>query len=253
MDILYVIGQGSRWQDNELRYSLRSLCKYGRNVGRIFIAGYLPVFINPESVTYIKCRDEYKAKHHNILRCIEKAVETAPISSEFLYSSDDHFYIKETDFDHYPYYLRPGEDKLLPSRYEKDEKHNSYRSSLISTHQLLSSHNLPVYRFSWHGNTHFNRKLFNAPLMKQMRRESYGYEYGCEPTCMMLNYQYSVKPFDITLRSDLKFQTLRSDKEGFMDRIGDRECFSIGDGSLGKYPIEVLQKLFPHPSRYERF
>lgn len=38
MDILYVIGRGSKWENNELRYSLRSLEKNGINVGNIFIA-----------------------------------------------------------------------------------------------------------------------------------------------------------------------------------------------------------------------
>lgn len=43
MDILYIVGKGRSLCDNkELRYSLRSLAKYGKNIDRIFVAGYCP-------------------------------------------------------------------------------------------------------------------------------------------------------------------------------------------------------------------
>ena len=113
MDILYTLGKGSAWQDNELRYSLRSIEKYGKNVGRIYIVGdWCPGFINRDKVTFIKCEQPYKDKFKNILYSIVYACEHSDIAEEFLLSSDDHFYMQPTDFDDYPYWLKSDD---LPS------------------------------------------------------------------------------------------------------------------------------------------
>ena len=58
MDIVYIIGSGSKWQDNELRYSLRSIEKFGGNFGEVYIVGdRLPPFIDPSTVRYLPVKD----------------------------------------------------------------------------------------------------------------------------------------------------------------------------------------------------
>ena len=98
MDILYVLGSGSKWNNNELRYSLRSLEKFGKNVSNVYIIGQDPGFLS-DKVTLVKIGDCFGVKAKNILNKICEAVEYTNIGEEFLLSSDDHFYIKETDFD----------------------------------------------------------------------------------------------------------------------------------------------------------
>ena len=56
MDIVYIIGKGSKWNNQELKYSLRSIAKYGINIGKVFIVGYKPNFVSDE-VIYIPCDD----------------------------------------------------------------------------------------------------------------------------------------------------------------------------------------------------
>ena len=51
-DVVYPIGQGSSWKNNELRFSLRSIEKYGINVGKLFIVGELPDFLLGEDIIY---------------------------------------------------------------------------------------------------------------------------------------------------------------------------------------------------------
>ena len=58
MDILYVVGRGSTWNNNELKYSLRSIAKNGINVDRVFIVGYIPDFINREEVICLPFEDK---------------------------------------------------------------------------------------------------------------------------------------------------------------------------------------------------
>ena len=42
MDVLYYIGAGSMRQNIELRLSLRSLEKHGKNIDRVFLVGNKP-------------------------------------------------------------------------------------------------------------------------------------------------------------------------------------------------------------------
>ena len=249
MDILYVIGRGSSWNNNELRYSLRSLEKFGRNINRVFISGYCPDFINQNIVTWIPCPDEYEYKHKNILRCIEKAVAESDIADDFLYSSDDHFYVRETDFDAYPIFRKCG----LPAFINPDDTPESYRTSLVSTYMLLQCAGMTTHDFSWHGNTHFNKTLFNEPQFAAMRRMAFAMTGGVEPSCLMLNYMLKRRPFEYIQRHDRKFgdETTHEDFVKGMDE--NRECFSCSPNVMRTYLATYLAQTFPTPSIYERY
>lgn len=247
MDILYVIGRGSRWLNNELRYSLRSIEKYGINVGRIYISGYCPDFIDKNTVTFIPCDDMFNRKHNNILRCIEEAVEKSDIGEEFLLSSDDHFYIKPTDFDNYPYFRKA---ESLPDNFDPDSN-RFYRESLISTYKLLKSCELPVNEFNWHGNTHFNKRLFCEERFQHIRQLAYCLPGGCEPTCLMLNYQLSREPFEITDRNDCKLNENATEAD-FVRLVGDRECISCASSVNNSFIVKFLEREFPNKSKYEK-
>ena len=46
MDILYIVGNFSKCDDWEFRFSLRSIDKYGKNIGRVFVCGYCPDWLS---------------------------------------------------------------------------------------------------------------------------------------------------------------------------------------------------------------
>ena len=244
MDILYCLGEGSKWNNNELRYSLRSLEKFGKNVGNIYVVGYDPGILS-DKVTFIDCPNKYDRKQKNILQAVVYAVEHSDIGEEFLYSSDDHFYVRETDFDNYPYFCK-GE---LIAKVSKENRFKKYFLSLVETRILLKKYNLPYYNFSQHGNTHFTRE--GIKRAKQIIEESYHTRYGCEPTCIVLNTIYSYSPFEIIKREDLKIKSLKN-KEDLITKIGDREVFSISDVAIENGVKEYLEQLFPKKSIYEK-
>lgn len=248
MDILYVIGRGSNWNNNELRYSLRSLEKFGRNIGRVFIAGYCPDFIDKSVVTFIPCEDLYDAKHKNILRCIERAVNTSDIADDFLLSSDDHFYVRETDFANYPIF-RKG---VLPAFVKPDDKHSEYTQSLVSTAMVLKAAGCTAHNFSWHGNTHFNKTLFQQKQFEAMCDLSFAVYGGCEPSCLMLNYMLRERPFEWIDRHDRKYGDETTQAE-FEAGLGERECFSCSERVMQTYCATYLQQTFPTKSRYELY
>lgn len=245
MDILYVLGRGSKWDNNELRYSLRSIEKYGKNVGKIYVVGYDPGFLS-DKVTFIPHNDKYRRKHHNILDAICYAVKVSDIGEEFLLSSDDHFYVKETDFDNYPYFCKG----TLPDKLNMLAKNKIYRASLCTTRRVLEKNGLTYYTFCWHGNTHFTRE--GIKKAKKLIETSFNTKYGCEPTCLILNTIYSYDKFPIVNRKDLKVKDNIENKEGLIRAIGDREVFSIYDKSIEHGVREYLEELFPEKSIYEK-
>ena len=100
MDVLYVVGKGSTHDNAELRWSLRSLEAFGRNLGRVVVAGYPPEWLSDE-VVKVPVPDVPVAayKHVNIMNCILECCRTKAVTGEFLYSSDDHFLCREVDLD----------------------------------------------------------------------------------------------------------------------------------------------------------
>lgn len=251
MDILYVVGRGSTWNNNELKYSLRSIAKNGINVDRVFIVGYIPDFINREEVICLPFEDKMFVKHYNIVNAVDYAVKNSDIGinndGEFLYSSDDHFYIRKTDFNNYPVYWI---GKTLPSEVKPEDKHPLYRRTLVSTREVLEEFGCPYYHLAWHGNTHFNANLWKTDKFQNMIQRSYTKPEGCDPTCLILNYKLSIDPFEFIERKDQKAKKFIS-REEFFSKIEDRECFSCAPNVNGSYVPIYLQETFSDKCKYE--
>lgn len=245
MDILYVLGNGSKWDNNELRYSLRSIEKFGKNVGNVYVIGADPGFLS-DKVTFVGSADYLDAKHKNILNKICEAYEYTNISDHFLLSSDDHFYVKETDFDNYPIYCKSN----LPNKVKPTDKAKGYKRSLVATRKLLEAHGYSFFHFGWHGNTHIYKEAID--LASDLIEQSYEIPKGCEPTSLLLNVLYKHKPFEFIKRKDLKIKTSLNGVEDLKEKIGDREVFSIYDDVINKGVAEYLQELFPNKSKYEK-
>lgn len=247
MDILYIVGKGfSDWHNNELRYSLRSIAKYGRNVGRVFIAGYIPYFVNQENVVCLPVKDTTRNKHYNILSAIEYAVEHSDIGERFVYSSDDHYYTRPTDFDKYPVYWRGVE---LPI----EQKNNTwYQRTLHSTRECLEAFGLPTRHYAWHGNTHFCRSLFEQRRMELVRTLAKQLPDCCEPSCLMLNYWEAVSPDTMPKRikrDDAKLGEAKTAED--IQRIANsREVISSTD-AVGNALRYWLEHEYTQPCKYE--
>lgn len=249
VDILYIVGKGfSDWHDNELRYSLRSIAENGRNVGRVFVCGYCPFWLNPDTVTLVPLRDEDTRKHINILRAIEHAIDTQDISERFLYSSDDHYYVQPTDFETYPAYWR-GRDIYNENVPQRDW----YKFTCKSTHDVLAAFGLPVRMYAWHGNTWFNTRLWQQQRMTFLRRMAQTMPEGCEPTCLMLNYWATVEPESMpqqVVRPDGKVTSAHTIDD--IDRLAaEKEVLSSTD-AVGATLRTWLQRRFPKKCKYEK-
>lgn len=266
-DILYVLKKQDKSTYEDLRYSLRSIDKNCLNVGKVYLVGAIPTWINTKTVTCIPYEDHFVRKHKNILDAIMHAVSHSDIGGDsqhgmFMYSSDDHFYIKANtnmEWGASPVWfcgdIHSGKDI---SDLEKHGKHvGNWLRSMVQTRAVLSSNNFNCLMLSQHANTWFSRELMNESRFGNLVYEAQNNtEYGCEPSCLMGNYMLTRHPEwigELKHRKDLK---IPDDKMGIDELCAilnsGRECVSGSDMAAGGELSRALTRMFPDKCRYEK-
>lgn len=92
MDIVYILGTGSTWQDNEIRYSLRSLKHIDHD--RVFVVGERPDWLT--NIEHIPADDIYGSqKQRNALHKLSVATMSS-VSDDFILMNDDFFILAPT-------------------------------------------------------------------------------------------------------------------------------------------------------------
>ena len=249
MDILYIIGERcSKCDYFELKCSLRSIEKYGKNVGRVFVAGYCPDFLSDEVVKVPVVDQPYEhpetqiEKHINILYTILYVVDNTDISNDFLVSMDDHFYIKETDFDNYPFYCKiHGEKNKLPLSGKTE-----YKQFLAQTRQFLHDNNLTTYYLTLHRNMHCNKTIIAE--CRSILNQVINNKIACEPMAFILNYWNTNHEIEITPVEDVK---LNGGSQWWKADPRNTEVFSTVDFEPGIGLYTLIEGLYPNKSKYE--
>ena len=148
IDLVYPIGLGTIWQDNEIRYSIRSFVKYFDQLGKIFIVGEKPNFLNWNNprLIHIECNDEYRhAKDANIINKVLKACYRKDLSDDFIRASDDQLVLKKVSIDDfYPRYI----GDLV--NFKVVNTHNTWKKRVAYTADLLKSQNKSTFFYESH-------------------------------------------------------------------------------------------------------
>lgn len=239
---------GSRHDNLELRWSLRAIAKYAKNVTRVVVAGYPPDWLSDE-VVKVPIEDDPSAhyKHINILNAILKAIDLKAVEGDFLYSSDDHFLCGPMDFDKFPVLRRAGDLPL----FAPGEDVGAHKRSLENTRKLLQAAGLSIMQWWTHANTHMDAN--DAGRVKELVK--FGNEHGFgrlgyEPTCLFMAVRADREPVAVTKRvgGDIKL------KDEFRLPIeGAIPMFSISDKTF-RCPdfLAYMNREFSEPCRYEK-
>lgn len=243
MDLLYIVGGGSKHDNKELRYSLRSIEKNCTGYERVFVVGQKPEWLT--NVEFYPCDDPYNCTHKNMMHKILYACHNTDISENFVMQGDDHFYVRKYDFrDIMPYYK--GE---LPVRFNECEHAPKYRTSMINTRQWLSEHDYPILNGSQHCGMWYNKKLFLA-IEEEILRPAFNFPYGLESSTIMAAALNKHLGIPYRYRQDKKIGHFTDELE-LIARIGDNFCFSIYDSAFLHGIEDILKKFFPNKSSYE--
>jgi hypothetical protein len=93
-DVVFVLGNGSKCNDEELALAMKSLYKYcGSFIRKVYVVGAHPrCKLTEYKYTYLPCVDPYKESDKNIAYKIQYAIDRIPdLTEDFLKCSDDQF------------------------------------------------------------------------------------------------------------------------------------------------------------------
>lgn len=240
MDILYILGNGSRWRNNEIKYSLRSLQKYAKNIGRIFITGENPNFIN-DNVIYTP----YIDKHIPTINHYNKVLHTfknTDISDNILLMYDDIFFLKDINIEKYPYYYK---NDLIPANY----KFNTfYTNANLFTRNILLKLNKPIKDFSIHVPIIYNRQKFYE--MEKIIQEYCNFDNPRSIGLSIRSLYCNLNNIKGTFKSDLKInQNLI--KYEIEELLKNKDVFSTSDRIYDDMANYIFKK-YPEKSRWEK-
>jgi hypothetical protein len=238
IDIVIPFGKGSEWDNNELRYSLRSIEKNMVNFRNIYIVGDVPDWA--QNVIHIPFKD---GKNHdeNIKNKVLAACMEADITKEFLQSSDDYFFLQKTDAADYPYYKNG-----TLSHTANTVVTGWYKTNLINTSEALKEQRKYTDHFDVHTPIRYNKHLFPV-IMKR---------FFTQPKMVVKSIYCNALNIKGSHINDCKVRVYMVEKD-FLTFIENKPMFSTGDYCLmdtkGQSPIKsFLEKTFPSKSRYEK-
>lgn len=212
-------------EDIELRYCLRSVEKYLSGVGKIFIIGDKPDWL--QNVIHIRATDEpgYKWNNKNLYEKIRIACNDERISDNFLYLHDDHFLLRPYEADKFPYYCSKTWEGTG----------GYFHGTIRNTKMLLGE----CDNFDIHCPMVFNKLHFLKTFTGMDWTKEWGY-------CIKTFYAYYIGMIGEQI-TDCKI------REGNpRPQIVGRPWFSTDDRNLGQQTVELLQELYPNKSKYEK-
>ena len=251
MDVLYILKKDSP----ELVWSLRSLAKNGRNLGRVVVAmqeGEKPAWMS-DRVEFVKTPRNPRVKkgafkHVDILDCLVRAMEETGLGHA-LFSSDDHFLLRESDLDQWPWYVhgdyadRKGED-------------HAWYQSLAYTREVLERHGMYFGAVSGHYNSHLLAEAL--PDVKSLMGPDYlDGMFGFEPAGVFASCALArswtpalVDCHDVKWTSDPEFGDVSEVVEKASENTGQVSVSRLGD--CPKLFKAFREELFPDKCVMER-
>jgi len=99
IDVVYILRNTSKWQNNEIRYSLRSIEKNAKDIaGKVFLIGFCPKFIDTNELVHIVANDPYANKLRNAIYKIKIACHDPRVSEKFMLMNDDFFIMRKMEY-----------------------------------------------------------------------------------------------------------------------------------------------------------
>jgi len=226
MDILYILGRGSKHDDMEIRLSLRTIGKYAKNLDRVFIVGNCPEWI--QNVVHIPAEDTYYFAQNHFIK-VFKACES-DISENFLLMNDDFYMLKPFDIEQYPFFVR---GPLL-----KQKGDSLYFKVINKTYDFLKDNGYTdLLNYSVHSPIIYNKKTFKKlkNIGESVLHTYVGYSIRNLYGNMFVKHGLTVK-----------------DPKMHEDEFLETETGCISSSDKCDNVLKKLEEMFPEKSRWEK-
>lgn len=242
IDLVYVLGSGSKWNDNELRFSLRSVEKNLKGKGKVYVVGENPVFLSNE-VIHIPHPDPLGGLNAdgNMAMKILRACEEESLSDDFLFMNDDFIINRPMQAAKVPW-LHKEDMAMRPEKYWHRE---FYRKRLRRTFEVLRDRNLPTIQYDYHAPMLMNKHEFPKVMEQFDYKADIGYTFrSLYGNCLALT-AVPILGKKITLYRFQKLEKIREETKN-IPFVGYND-FGLNN-SLKWWMIDS----FPEISRYEK-
>ena len=237
IDLVIPLCKGSKFNDLELRYCLRSVEKYLRGYRNIYIIGDKPKWIrNVIHVPFTQRPGDCKDK--NIMLKVLHACDIPEVSPEFLFMNDDHFLLKSVDAINYPYYYN---GKLVD--WDNGKKMwCPYKQAVKNTLSVLIKNELPAKHYDIHTPILYDKELFKNIMGR--------YDWDIQSGYIVKSLYANTLKLAGTSLIDCKISEPLH-RYGLADLLYNRPVFSVGDAGLNRSMIDWLDEFYPEKSAYE--
>lgn len=239
-DIVYVLGNGSTWHNREIWFSLASVAKNLKNVGKVFVVGSDPGFLSKE-VTYVHVQEMYDPKLNPAANIISKllAVAKRGLADNFLLMNDDFVVLQPTDATQVPV-VHKGKFSDYDKKYFSS---GNYRLRMRKTFSILKERKLPDYNFGVHVpmpiNTANMLRMLNGIDWKSGVGISFRTIYG-NMFCVRGSIHQVKDPNVNSHHTEAQLQ----------ERFKDEPFMSYNDRGLNRSLKRFLQAQLPETHRY---
>lgn len=234
MDAIYPYCNNSYWQENELRYSLRSL-KHFKDLGRVFIVGEKPKWI--KNIIHIPYKDKYpNNKGANIISKIIIACKDKRISDDFLFMADDN------------YFLKPIKATQIKNYYNYDLSNFMFTGSnkiwmkcLKNTRKILMKEKRSCYAYETHTPYIINKRKFQSVM------HNYDWKNILYPTFSLYfnNTENNPQQIPDNYRAFYGRENMKIDLKG-------KTFLAFSDLGLSSQLQKELKRRFPRKSKFEQ-
>lgn len=234
IDVLYIKGPISQNYDEEMRYSLRSLEKYVKDLGRVFITGDCPLFVDKKTVIHTLEKDIGVPTINHWWK-VSQTIKKTDIGQKFVLMYDDIFFVRPTRLENYPFFSKGMlEDKPFDG---------IYRKSCGEAYYLLKTMGLGTLDCELHIPCVYDRDKFLE--LDKLYLPIKDKKDGMVVRSVYGNMFERFMPH----RKDIK---IRKSDEGVEQVIGDADCFSVSDWVFMCNTYQWLKEKFPERSRFEK-
>lgn len=243
IDVVYVLGSGSKWNNTEIRFSLRSICKNLKNFRNVVIVGERPDFL--QGVVHVPADDIFNPNENadgNIITKVLAACNDERVSDDFLFINDDHLVLQPMNVEDVPP-LHKGDMMTFDSKYWESP---FWRKRLKRTMQVLVMEHYPAMHYDCHTPILFNKRAFKEVVSRFNYQEGIGYTmkslYG--------NLVYKDNGLELTTEKKVIFK--RYTLKEIYERLQGAMFMSFNDDGLNDSLRWWLIENFSSKCRYEK-
>jgi len=261
MDILIPLGTETGWQNNELRYCLRSIDRFATGYDRVFVVGEDPGFLAHEistgtsfgrkadishglngSSALVRLPEISSNRDARIAWKILWAFANTDIADEVAVFDDDYVLVAPMDVRALDYFQQGP----LFNSATNSAATTVYRDSLRATASALMAAGKPALDYDVHFPIVYRRKDYMAlaPWWERSRADGHGFVIHSV-------YANNLLPAPGPFMQDCKIRFFHDGV--FEDQIRGRVLFSYSDGALVNGGFKTwLEKQFPDKSKWEK-